>query len=1098
MKNLITRTGPYWRSVLPVLLLYMTMHLSVLTNAQQRQPDILDKKVTFSLKEVSMEEALRTITDLTGIRFAFSEDHLKDAGTVTLEAQEETLREVLNKLLGPRSLVYRVYENERIAVTRKPPDNAASIPTATRLAGRVTGPQNEPMAGVSVVIAGRQEGMMTDSDGAYNLEVSLGDKVTFSFIGYVPQTMIVDDRTSGDIVLEAELTSLNELVVNAGYWQISKAEQTGNIARVTAKDIERQPVSNVLMALQARMPGVVITQGSGVPGSAMQIQIRGQNSLRNSVTDNGNLPLYVIDGVPVDASPVLSTGGLLSISGIDPLSTINPANIASIEVLKDADATAVYGSRGANGVVLITTKKGSPGNLRLDVIGYTGVGEISNRLDLMKTPEYLAMRREAFENDGVAPGIGDVDVNGTWSESQTTDWQEELLGGTANTNDVQASLSGGNGTTTFRIGGGYHNETMVFPGDFRYRKMMGNGSISHTTLDNKINIGLTVNYGADDNKLFGRNIIQDAIWLSPNAPGHNTDGTLDWTGYTLTQLNPYSYFETSHTSKSSSLITNTIVRYEIVKGLRLSANFGYSDNNVKQLIKSPTSSMHPDDTGEARAQALNNDGNTWITEPQISYTNPDIFGGKIDLLLGATWQGSNTQTFDILGIGFVSDNLLGNIRAARSVSIAQDEKVQYRYNAMFARIGYAWKEKYIINLTARRDGSSRFGADNQFGNFGAAGAAWVFSNEEFLSAWAPLSFGKLRISYGTTGSDYVGNYGYYSTYSPLAGSYSGTTILASTGLANPDYGWEVNKKLEAGLELGLFRDRIQFMVSGYRNRSSNQLVGYPLPVITGFNSVQYNLEATVQNTGVEFDISSVNIDTDAWRWRTGLTLTIPRNKLVSYPGIEVSSYSNTYVIGEPLTITKRYSFDGVDPATGLYRVKDPNEDGIINAKDRTEIVNFGRKMYAGITSTLTYKSFTLDVLMEWVRQTSSDYMSIFPGPPGTKFNQPAEIMDRQRWLQLGDEVSFQRFSQNANTPYAQMQDSDVNISDASYFRVKNISLTWKLSPAMLKATGLRDAGLFLQAQNILTITGYKGLNPELPALQLPPLRIVSLGIQLSL
>lgn len=1064
--------------------------------------EILDRELSLNLLNVTFTEALSTIEQDAQVKFMYSSDQVNINERISIQVKQRKLRDILNEVLLPRGIQYKMHEKESaIILTKKVAQSFQSeieqhqpIHKQT-VTGVVTDLEGQPMVGVSVYVKGTARGTITDTNGKYTIEAAASDALVFSFIGFKTVEVKVGSQAIQNITLQPDAKALDEVVINAGYWHVNKDEQTGNIARVTAADIEGQPVANTLMALQGRMAGVVITQTSGVAGAGLRVQIRGQNSLRNTQADNGNLPLYVIDGVPIDASPVTSNGALLAIGGIDPLNVLNPANIESIEVLKDADATAIYGSRGANGVMLITTKKGKAGSTQVDLQAYTGAGHVSKTMHLMNTRQYLAMRNEAFTNDGIVPKATDYDVNGTWDQTTNRNWQKELVGGTANISDVQAALTGGTETVTFRASLGMHKETTVFPGNFGYKKIMGSVSLRHASSNKKFTMNITVNYGLDDNRLFSRNIIEDALTLPPNAPLYNEQGNLDWTGYTADRQNPLSYFKITHTSNSASLITNAVVRYEIAEGLHISSSMGYTNQYTNQLIKSPKTSMHPNFMVDSKSQTMDFSASTWIAEPQLTYTR-NIFNGKVDILMGATWQQSNSHNKSITATGFLSDNLLGNLRAAQTVTIAEDDKVTYRYNAFFGRLSYNWKEKYLLNLTARRDGSSRFGTDNQFGNFGAAGVAWVISNEDFLQHSTVVSFAKLRTSYGTTGSDYVGNYAYLNTYTPSSSSYSGSTILNTTALANPDFGWEVNKKFEAATEWGFFKDRIRSAVSWYRNRSSNQLVGYPLPATTGFNTVQYNLEATVQNTGWEVELNTINVNSPKGLfWKSSINFTLPRNMLVAYPGIEASAYANTYRVGEPLTISTRYKFLQVNPTTGLYEIHDADENGSISLTDRVVVVNMGRTMFAGFLNTIAYKGITVDFLIEAVSQTSNNYWGMFHAQPGSMYNQPAIVAQQNRWQAEGDEATLQKFTQVSPTSYTRAAASDRNQTDASFIRLKTIALAWNIPVNITSKIKAKSARVYAQAQNLLTLTKYPGLNPEFPYAQLPPLRVVTIGMQ---
>jgi TonB-dependent SusC/RagA subfamily outer membrane receptor len=350
------------------------------------------------------------------------------------------------------------------------------------------------MPGVHVLIKGTQTGTFTDQEGEYSIVVDNTDTLVFTYLGYHSRELPVLGRTTMDIEMQSEITELQEVEINAGYYTVKERERTGSISRVTAEEIELQPIVSPLEALQGRMAGVEVVQQNGVPGSAPIIRIRGQNSLRA----DGNYPLYIIDGVPIMSTPV-SGGSNLYSDGIDPLSTLNFSNIKSIEVLKDADATAIYGSRGANGVVLITTKKGTGYNKRTEVEArwYSGLGTVSNKMELLNTQQYLNIRRAALGNDGrEANETADYDLL-LWDQDRYTDWQEELFGGTSTITDINISASGGNATTSFRLGGSYHKEGMVFPGDHGYHRITTGFNLAHTSENKRLNINFSRTYGPD-------------------------------------------------------------------------------------------------------------------------------------------------------------------------------------------------------------------------------------------------------------------------------------------------------------------------------------------------------------------------------------------------------------------------------------------------------------------------------------------------------------------------------------------------------------------------------------------------------------------------
>ena len=1069
---------------------------------------VLDRQITINLTETPFEEALKQIATAAEVKFAYSISQLRNEAPVTIRAERRMLRDILGDVLGSRNIQYKVHEREKTITLKKNIENGIKGQSHIEITGddsrknvlHITGTVKDantlqPMAGVNVIVKGTTRGTTSDADGNFTIEADDGEVLVFSFIGYAPMEIRLSGQTQIEVQLHEDITSLKEVVVNAGYYSTTKELQTGTIAKVESTEIEKQPVVNPLLALQGRMSGVVITPASGNAGSSMNIQIRGQNSLRRE----GNYPLYVIDGVPIDSRPTTSLNVVFN--GLDPLNTINPNNIESIEILKDADATSIYGSRGANGVVLITTKRGTSGKTGVDIQAYSGAGHFTNRMDVMRTEEYLGMRMNALQNDGYLPlpvewGIYFPDV-ALWDQQKHTDWQEVLLGGTARISDYQVSLTGGSELTSFRFGGGYHSESTVYPGDFGYRKVTGHLNLSHFTKNKKGSITASINYGRDLNNLFRGNAVSPALTLPPNAPLYTPSGELEWTGYDFFVIpNPMSQFQLDHTGRTSSLIANSVVSYTLANNLTVKANLGFSASGTNEVLNTPKKAMNPAALFNSSSDFNNIRTDSWIAEPQLIYER-SVGDGELSLLTGATWQSSHADGHSLRATGYLSDDLLGNIRAASSVVSLSSNVVDYRYHAVFARAGYNWQGKYLVNLTGRRDASSRFGANRRFANFGAAGVGWIFTKENlFRSNVGVLSFGKVRASYGTSGSDQIGDYGYLSTLS-VSDRYQGVSSLVTDALANPDFGWEINKKLEVALDLGFAKDRVLFSANWYRNQSSNQLVGYILPATTGFNSVQANLPATVRNTGLELEMQSLNVKRSQFKWSTSLNITLPANKLVSFPYLGNSSYADAYVVGKPITIIKAYEFRDVDPQTGDYRFTDANADGIYNNLDRNLVFNIGRRAFGGLNNAITYKGLKLDFLLEFVSQTGRDYMSIFLEPPGGMSNQPRFVSDKNHWKSPGDNAEHNKYTTISNN-YRLASASNLNVTDASFVRLKTASLAYSLPEKLSQSIKAEEVTIFLTAQNLFMWSQYSGLNPEVPGgSNLPQLRIITGGIKLN-
>jgi hypothetical protein len=458
-----------------------------------------------------------------------------------------------------------------------------------------------------------------------------------------------------------------------------------------------------------------------------------------------------------------------------------------------------------------------------------------------------------------------------------------------------------------------------------------------------------------------------------------------------------------------------------------------------------------------------------------------------------------TDSRFIRAVGYLSDELLGNINAAPQINKLSADNTIYHYNALFARVGYNWNDTYFVNLTARRDGSSRFGPDNRFANFGAIGIAWIFSNERFINdKLHGLSFAKLRGSYGTTGNDQIGDYGFLSSYNASSALYQGNSILVPTGLANAAYAWEINRKMEMGLDVVFFRDRISLSANFYRNESANQLVGYSLPLLTGFGSVQANLDATVRNSGMELIVKSINLKSDDFSWTTSINFTAPRNKLMSYPNLKGSSYASTYQVGKPLTILKVYHITGTNTETGFYQFLDTDGNNTINAEDRQTVINIGRQYYGGIENVIGYKKFQIGLFAEFVRQRVRGYLGTFLQAPGTSMNQPAFVANEPRWQSPGDVTSTQKFT-NDNNAYNLARNSDLNVGEGSFVRMKTVTLSYELPSKWTQRMHLQNGTVFIHAQNLFLITRYKGLDPEIPGnSQMPQLRVLTAGLKLKI
>jgi len=1073
------------------LILFTMLHLWASGSAQQ---------LSMTYNNAPLKTVLEDITAQSGYRLWLNDRLLEQSKTVSINVKEASLKDVLDKCFESQPLTYEI-TNKTIVIKLKPfspKDKLISLLQAIKITGTVKDEQGQPMPGVTVSVKGSNISTMTDAQGNYSITVDEKGTLVFSYIGYQSKEFSIKNSNIINLRLQPISAELDQVQIMA-YGTTTQRLNTGNISSVKANEIEKQPVNNPLLALQGQVPGIFITPANGLPGSNVTVRIQGLNSIAN-----GSDPFYVIDGVPYSSTPITSISNSLR-NGISPLNFINPAMIESIEILKDADATAIYGSRAANGAILITTKKGIAGDTKVDLRMQHGGAKVGSKVNLMNTEQYLTLRRDAFKLDNKTPGPTDYDLNGTWDQNRYTDWQEELVGGTAQYQDAGLSVSGGNLQTQFRIGADYHRETSVNPGDLADQKTAISLTLNHRSANQRFTLNFSTNYMVDKNKMLNTDVFQYAIKLPPNAPAlYNEDGSLNWgqlPNGNATWDNPLQNIEQRYVNATTNLISNVVLGYQLAPGLIVDSSFGYSNLQGEETVKTPLVFHQPQlrPTRNRTSSISNKDLVSWIIEPTLKYKR-SLGPGKLDFLLGTTFQSSDNNALTVTGTGFASDDQMDNIAAAPTITIPTSVQSTYRYTALFGRINYNISNSYIVNLTARYDGSSRFGPENKFHTFYAVGAAWIFTEEQWLKNNLPiLSFGKLKTSYGTTGSDQIGDYSFINLYGNVSGvqvPYQNVVGLSPTGHFNPYLQWEQTNKLNLGLDFGFFKDRILLNANYFHNRSSNQLVTTPLPFLTGYATIKTNLPAVLQNTGLELALNTRPIEADKFRWSSNLNFTIPRNKLVSFPDIENSTYAGQLKIGEPAGIQRWNRFTGVNPTTGRYQFV--TTSGALSSlpafADRVALIDMAPYFYGSFSNTLAYKGFELSFLWQFVKQKGLDYR--FGINPGTMQNQPASI-DGNYWQQAGDDKFIQRPATTSLTEASFASISDGYYTDASFLRLKNVHLSYSLPQQLIAKAGMTRASLFASAQNLLTFTGFDLDAETQTPLMMPTLKVVTLGLQIG-
>lgn len=1098
-----------------VILIASLMQVSATTLAQ---------RINMSQKNAKLESVLREIRKQSGYDFFYDARLTQNQKVDNVSLNNATIDDALIAVFKNLPLTFEI-EGKTVSITKKQGgffENLVNRFQSIDIHGRVVDENTQVMSGVTIRVKDGRGSSLSDEKGGFNLKnIDENATLEISYIGY----NTIEIKATADLTLirmEPSSSKLDEIQIEA-YGTTSRRISTSSISTIKAEDIAKQPVNNPLLALQGRIPGLEITPSTGLSGGAINIQIRGKNSLDFSAP-----PLVVIDGLPVMNN--ITGLNYSSLSQLSSLSFVSPNDIESIDVLKDADATSIYGSRGANGVILITTKKGKIGQTRVDVNVQTGWSDVPKKIDMLNTQQFTGIRKQAYTNSNIdfvttfpfdneafkyflAPDFF------VWDQNRYTDWQEELIGKTALYRNAQASVSGGTALVQYILGGTYHKETTVFPGDDFDQKGNAHFSFTGASPNLRFKATLTGSYQYDKNTLPGVDLTGQAIKLAPNAPSTlSPDGSLNWAVIPLFGVsswdNPYIQLRQPYSSIVNNLTTGANFGYQILPSLKVSAVLGYNrlNGNGTRLLNT---------FSDRRPQDLNSLGSANFTEtemtnssiePQLSFKT--IIGkGLFSALVGSSIQTTNTKSEDLFAGGYTSDALMTSLSAASSLS-GSNNSSQYKYFAVFSRLNYNLNNKYIVNINVRRDGSSRFGPDNLYGNFGSIGAAWVFTEENSIKQFAPfLSFGKVRVSYGTSGNDGIGDYQYLERYNPVSAAqsnqYQGTVGYRSEGLFNSYYAWEVTKKLELAIETGFLKDRILLNGNYFRNRSDNQLIGYPYPTMAGPGRVISNLPALIQNSGFEVSLSTVNLKSDNFTWTTSFNITRNRNKLISFPTLLQSVYGRDREVGQPFTgFEFVYNYAGVDTQTGRYQFKDKNGNLTYNPEDPADALN-GRyvpvmtspKYYGGLSNSFTYKGFNLDILFQFVKQNGISPFKDFTTNPGySASNLPVEFLSN--WKTQNDVTRFQKLSGVLDNDLSQASNyyalSTASYTDASFIRLKNLAISYTIPGLWKQKLHLQNLRLFLQGQNLLTITKYEGLDPETQSLgTLPSLRIVTVGFQVS-
>lgn len=1123
--------------IMKITILLMTvclLQVSALTKAQ----------ISIDAKQESLREVLKKISQQSGYDFIYSVSDFKDAKPVDLKLNNVSLDVALRAAFYSQPLIYEV--SDKTVMVRKKEEKTYIQTVIDRfqaidVRGKVVDSLGNGLAGATVSVKGGKGSTSTDNNGSFYLKNVEENMLVVNYLGYVSKEVSVQ-KDYLFITLKQSSSKLDEIQVIA-YGNTSRRLSTGNIVTIKQDEISRQVINNPLLALQGKVPNLIITPQSGDPNAKINIQLRGQNSLGdNSLMSE---PLIVIDGLPfqnnLQAPPLGKFGGPSGSDYRSALSFFNPKDIESIDVLSDADATSIYGSRGGNGVILITTRGGSTGPVKLTASVQHGYSQLSSsaKLKLLNTEQYLQMRREAYTNDNVPIPTNTSQFNNSnfdltlWDQSRYTDWQDVFLGGHPKWTEVNASISGGSQYVNYMINGHYKKQGYIYPTSLKDIEDACNNQgslqfmLTGKSKDGKFSVSLRNIFtnteikesGGDATSLMGY-----AMRLAPNAPElYDENGNLNWepniysTSRRASWVNPFSQFYNPVESVNKMIITHVNLSYRITPDLSLLTTGGFTNTTLDQqrfiTLASKDPSTYSSARGEARYQFVKS--SSVSVDPRLSYLR--VFKQhRVSALAGLNLQNQiNQGRNNVLG-GYTDDALIRDYSFADpSYGMNTNSTSEYRYFGLFGRIGYDYASKYLLNINIRRDGSSRFGPANLYGNYFSIGAAWVFSDEVIIKNAIPaLSFGKLRMSYGTSGNDGIGDYNYLELYENTGdGSYQGIKTLKSLGVNNPEFSWETVKKAEIGLELGFLSDKILLNTSYWRTRSSDQLGAYLLPATGGAYSVFYNQSAKIQNSGWDF-ILRTSLRSKDFSWDISANYGIQKNKLLSLPESFASYYNSTLYklrnedpVGHPFAnIIFVSEYRGVDPTSGIYSYSDKNGNATTNISEINPVakrISLLPKLI-GLSNSITYKRLSLNFDLQFARRKGENflYSGNVPGrfnSSGSEGNQLVNILNR--WTTTNRVTNIQKFTQSFGDAYSNyllaLRNSDIYYVDIKYLRLNNVVISYRLSENLLKRINLSDLSVNIGAQNLFTITDYKGFDPQIGGLALPSLRTITAGVSLT-
>ena len=1056
-------------------------------------PLTLRQPVTLQLRRVTVERALQEVMAQAGLTLTYSRAVVPLDRVVSVSVENESVVEALRQVLGGTGVELWISAEGRMALVPEQRQTRVEAPAfAGTIAGRVTSESGEPLPAATVSIAGTRLGSSTGPDGRYTIvNVPAGSHQLRAIrIGFGADTQtvtVVDGQTTtADFTLRPLALQLQE-VVSIGYGTTERRELTGAISTVSSEDIESAPIRSVDEALLGRAPGVTVVTSSGQPGAGAMVRIRGGNSISAS-----NQPLYVIDGVPIAATANgVNTGTLMTqgAGGLNPVAGLNPDDIESIDILKDASATSIYGARAANGVVLITTKRGRAGRNTVNFGSYYGTQEVRRKLPLLNATQFATMVNAAYVNGGNPPPFTPAEIAALGTG---TNWQDAIFR-RAPVQNYDLAFSGGDQDTKYYISGSLLKADGVVIGSNMdrgaFRLNLDQDVSSRFRIGNRLTMsrekGQVLPHGGNGQEV--SSVVLAALLAPPTIPVRLASGEF------FNDVNPLTGRPFQNPVATALLITNQeeqnrvigngFAEYDLFTGLTLRTTLGIDYLTSTQNFYSPSNTLPGRNVGGQGSRG-NAETTNWLSETTVNYKRELGTLHDVDLLGGVTFQKTDVTNVSGTSQGFLTDRLRENglITATTFIGVYTGNP-HSSLLSYFSRANWGIADKYLFTVTGRVDGSSKFGTGNQYGFFPSAAFAWRLSEEGFIRRFGFFDDLKLRTSYGRTGNQDIGNYASLATLGSTVYSFNGTrsTGFVPATLANPDLKWESTDQTDIGLDIAVLENRLAFTADWYNKKTRDLLLYVPVPKTSGFGSSLQNI-GSVRNRGFELGINTVNL-TGALGWTSSLNLAWNRNKVLSLgPSTEIIGLGGVGAganqdptilrVGEPINSFYGWVFAGLD-ATGQPTYADLDGDGDVGAGDKRIIGNAEPNYTGGFNNRFTYGNFDLSVFLQFSigNEIYNINRALLTSVAGTA-NQLTDVLTAGTGKVPTPKVG----NTFESTP------SSLFVEDGTYIRGKNIRLGYTIPNAMLGRAGLRGMSslqLYVSAQNFFTKTDYSGFDPEI-------------------